>query len=56
MASVRYIETLLYQVKPTDPTMLAVPSSAILAAAVLAALPAVVHAVRPDPASMLRAE
>ena len=53
-ASVRYIETLLYQVKPTDPRMLALPALTILAAALLAALPAVIRAVRIDPAEMLR--
>jgi ABC-type antimicrobial peptide transport system permease subunit len=56
MASVRYIEALLYQVKPTDLTMLALPAFTILAAALLAALPAVIHAVRIDPVAMLRAE
>jgi predicted lysophospholipase L1 biosynthesis ABC-type transport system permease subunit len=56
MLSVRYIATLLYQVRPTDPAMLAVPSAIILGAAVLAALPAVFHAVRIDPVAMLRAD
>ena len=56
MASVRYIEALLYQVKPTDLGMLALPAFTILAAASLAALPAVLHAVRIDPVAMLRAE
>jgi predicted permease len=56
MASVRYIEALLYQVKPTDLGMLALPSCTILAAALLAALPAVIHAVRIDPVAMLRSE
>lgn len=56
MASVRYIETLLYEVKATDLGVLAVPSLAILAAAVLAALPGVVRAVRIDPVQILRAE
>jgi predicted permease len=56
MASARYIETLLYQVKPTDAGMLALPSLTILAAALVAALPAVVRAVRIDPANMLRTE
>jgi predicted lysophospholipase L1 biosynthesis ABC-type transport system permease subunit len=37
MASVRYIESLLYQVKATDLGLLALPSLAILAAALLAA-------------------
>jgi ABC-type antimicrobial peptide transport system permease subunit len=56
MASVRYIEALLYGVKATDLTMLALPSFTILAAALLAALPAVIRAVRIDPVAMLRAE
>ncbi len=56
MASVRYIEALLYQVKATDLAMLAVPSAIIVAAAFLAALPAVFHAVRIDPVTMLRVE
>jgi predicted permease len=55
-ASVRYFESLLYQVKPTDPQMLALPSLTILAAALLAALPPVIRAVRIDPATTLRAE
>lgn len=56
MASVRYIETLLYNVKPTDPGALALPPLTIFAAALLAALPAVIRAVRIDPAATLRAE
>jgi ABC-type antimicrobial peptide transport system permease subunit len=56
MASVRYIETLLYEVKGTDMGMLIVPSLTILAAASLAALPAVIRAVRIDPLEMLRAD
>ena len=56
MASVRYIETLLYQVKPTDLTILALPALTIVTTALLAALPAVIRAVRIDPVAMLRAE
>jgi predicted permease len=56
MASVRYIESLLYQVKATDLGLLALPSLAILAAALLATLPAVIHAVRIDPVTVLRSE
>jgi ABC-type antimicrobial peptide transport system permease subunit len=56
MASVRYVEALLYQVKAGDPAMLALPSVTILAAALLAAMPAVLRAVRIDPAAMLRAD
>jgi len=55
-ASVRYIESLLYQVKPTDPQMLALPSLIILAAALVAALPPAIRAVRIDPAEILRTE
>jgi predicted permease len=56
LISVRYIETLFYQVKASDPAMLALPSLIVLAVALLAALPAVIHAVRIDPVSMLRSE
>ncbi|HUE02861.1 MAG TPA: ABC transporter permease [Bryobacteraceae bacterium] len=56
MASARYIETLLYQVKPTDAGMLAAPSVTIVLVALLAALPAVCRAVHIDPAAMLRSE
>jgi predicted permease len=56
MASVRYIETLFYQVKATDLAMLAFPSLTLLVVALLAALPAVIRAVRTDPVAMLRAE
>jgi ABC-type antimicrobial peptide transport system permease subunit len=56
MASVRYIETLLYGVKPGDPAMLALPSLTIVGVALLAALPAVIRATRIDPVAMLRAD
>jgi predicted permease len=56
MLTVRYLEALLYQVRPTDPPMLALPSAIILGTAAIAALPAVLHAVRIDPAAMLRAD
>jgi putative ABC transport system permease protein len=56
LASARYIESLFFEVKATDPAMLAIPSLTIVAAALLAALPAVMHAVRIDPVSMLRSE
>ena len=56
LASVRTIESLFYQVKATDLNMLALPTLAILAAALLAALPAVLHAVRIDPVKTLRSE
>ncbi|HWZ33938.1 MAG TPA: ABC transporter permease [Bryobacteraceae bacterium] len=56
MGSVRYIETLLYQVKATNVTMLALPALIIVMAALLAALPAVIRAIRIDPVTMLRSE
>jgi ABC-type antimicrobial peptide transport system permease subunit len=56
MASVRTIESLLYEVKGTDVRMLVIPSLAILAASLLAAIPAVIRAVRIDPVTMLRAD
>jgi ABC-type antimicrobial peptide transport system permease subunit len=56
MGTVRFIESLLYQVKPTDLGVLALPSLTILAAALVAALPAVIHAVRIDPVKMLKVE
>ena len=56
IASVRYIETLLYEVKATDFGALALPWLAILAAALVAAAPAVIRAVRIDPVTMLRAD
>jgi putative ABC transport system permease protein len=56
MAGVKYVETLLYGVKASDPVTLAIPALTIAAAALLAAVPAVLHAVKIDPASMLRSE
>jgi predicted permease len=56
LSAARYIEALLYQVKPTEPAAIAIPALVILAAALLAALPAVIQAVRIDPVTMLRSE
>jgi len=56
LMSVRLIESLFYQVKATDPQILAFPCLAIVAGALLAALRPILHAVRIDPSSMLRAE
>ena len=56
MASTRYVETLLFEVRATDWVRLALPSAAILVAAILAAAPAVIRAVRVDPVSALRSE
>ncbi len=53
---VRYVETLLYGVKATDLGMVGLPLAAIIGAAMLAAMPAMVHAVRIDPVKALRAD
>jgi predicted permease len=54
--SVRYIESLLYQVRLTDVSVLALPSLTIFTAVLLAGLPSAIRAARIDPARMLRAE
>jgi predicted permease len=54
--SEHYIAGLLYQVKATDPNMLMVPLLAMLAAAILAAVPPILRAVQIDPAALLRSE
>jgi Mg/Co/Ni transporter MgtE len=54
--SVRYVEALLYGVKGTDVSMLAMPCAVLLGATLLASLPTVLRAVKIDPAVMLRAE
>ncbi len=54
--SVRFIQTLLYEVRPAGMEALAVPSLAILAAGLVAALPAAIRAIKIDPAGVLRAE
>ena len=56
VASARYIESLLYQVKATDVNALAIPAAVLLGAAVLAALPPVLRAIRIDPVETLRSE
>jgi predicted permease len=56
IASVRFIESLLFGVKATGAGALAVPMVAILAVALVAALPAMIRAVRIDPATILRSE
>jgi putative ABC transport system permease protein len=56
VTSVRFIGALLFDVKATDLGVLALPAVAMFAVALLAALPAVVRAVRIDPVRMLRSE
>jgi predicted permease len=55
-AASRFIESLLYEVKATDPSMSVIPLLVIAGSTVVAAVPAVIRAVRIDPASMLRVE
>jgi putative ABC transport system permease protein len=56
VVSQRSLQALLYGVKPTDVSMLLIPVLTIFTAALLAALPPVLHAVRIEPAVTLRAE
>jgi putative ABC transport system permease protein len=56
IVSVRYVETLLYGVKGSDPVMLAGPALVLLAIALLSALPVMARASRIDPKIMLRAQ
>ena len=56
LMSARFVETLLYEVKATDVGMIAAPMAMLFGAAVLAALPPVIRAVRIDPARTLRSE
>jgi predicted permease len=56
IASAPYIEPLLYGVKPTEWSVLAVPLLTIVAATLLASLPGALHAARTDPALVLRAD
>jgi putative ABC transport system permease protein len=52
----RFVETLLYEVKPTDVSSLSLPIVVLVTAAVLAAIPPVLRAARIDPAQTLRSE
>ncbi len=56
LMAVRFIESILYQVKAGDWWMLALPSMTIAAVAMVAAIPAVMRAVRMSPATLLRME
>jgi predicted permease len=55
-ATVRFIASLLYEVKSTDLRMAIIPVLVVTGTALIAALPSVIRAVRIDPASMLRVE
>ena len=52
----QFAESILYGVRPDDANLLVIPALAILTATVLASAPAVLRAVRTDPASVLRPE
>jgi len=56
VACQRFVETILYEVKATDPVMIGAPLLTLLCAALLAALPPAIRAVRIDPAQTLRSE
>jgi ABC-type lipoprotein release transport system permease subunit len=56
LASARLVETLLFEVKATDVSLVMAPILTLFGAAALAALPPVIRAVRLDPARTLRSE
>ena len=56
LAWARFVQSLLYDVKPTDPRMIAVPWLVLLSATLLAAVPAALRAIRTDPVASLRTE
>jgi ABC-type antimicrobial peptide transport system permease subunit len=56
MAAARVVESLLYEVKPTDWDAVAAPAAILLVAAIFAAAPPAIRAVRIDPARTLRSE
>ena len=56
IASARFMASLFYQVKATDPPMLILPALILTAVAISASIPAVFRASRIDPASMLRVD
>jgi predicted permease len=56
VASARVVQTLLFDVKATDVGIIVVPLLTLLFAAILAALPPAIRAVRIDPARTLRSE
>jgi hypothetical protein len=56
LLSMRYIESLVYEVKATDPVPLILPALIIFAAALVASVPAAIGAARIDPVEMLRVE
>ena len=56
LASEKLIGPLLYQVRPTEFTLLTAPVVTIAAAAVFASLAPVIRAIRIDPVTLIRVE
>jgi len=56
IASQRYMQSLLYQVTVTDAAVMALPWLMILVVLSIAAIPAILRAVRVDPVTMLRSD
>lgn len=56
LGAARYVESLFYQVKPTEADMIALPACALMFTALAATLPAVLRALRTNPTEILRAE
>ena len=56
LASARYVESLLYQVKASDPGMLVISAMVIFGAGLVAAIPPILRALHIDPVAMLRVE
>ncbi len=56
LISTRFIESLLYQAKASDSSMVVTPCLAMGLAVIMAVAPAVVRALRTNPVSLLRAE
>ncbi|HJZ96544.1 MAG TPA: hypothetical protein VKE70_08550, partial [Candidatus Solibacter sp.] len=54
LLSVRFFASMLYGVHATDAAMLALPCLTIAAAVAIAAVPAIIRAIRIDPTVMLR--
>jgi ABC-type antimicrobial peptide transport system permease subunit len=56
MASVRFVEALLFEVKASDAAIVTMPIAAMALVSLLAALPPLARAVRIDPVETLRAQ
>ncbi|HEX3879976.1 MAG TPA: ABC transporter permease [Bryobacteraceae bacterium] len=54
--SARYLESMLYQVEPASAPMLVIPAITIATVAAIASIPAVIRALRINPAQMLRSD